>query len=475
MGFQPIIDSQEELFGADWINRREFLVWGAGPQLGLRLRRMGSNDGSSWPLDQHGHLSRWNIYHPELWREGANDVTALKLLSRSYVQQHTLSDHPARSVSVIVGTASGELVLFDLEMTTGETARLHNSRVFEVSTRCAVRSVDISPSEDHVVATFTNGKVALYSLRTGNEAGEPSAISTLQIDSQYGHIWASSFLSDSQFAIGSGRSYHPLQVYTITSSELSKEPIRTWQHIEDGKPVVGSVGCLHRLPESFRVKNSAGHLFLSGNTDGTVRLHDLRSSRDTVKSFCDPVDDGSVFSIATKGQEHIVAGNSRNCLLKFFDLRMAGSRVYSYRDASGKTQNQPASDSGWSVFLQPTLFQPGGGRQAAQRNLFHAWAAASPVYSLSSPSPYSPTLFAGLEYLVAQVNLVDVYDAHPDSIFKADLAEKVGRKAFWDPHESSKLLAYYEHNRPTNLRKQNPDWLPTASDMPDKGYDVRWR
>ncbi|KAF2674037.1 hypothetical protein BT63DRAFT_917 [Microthyrium microscopicum] len=255
MGFQPAVDSQEEIIGGDWTSRREYLVWGAGPQLGFRVRCINADPIESWQAttEEHGNLIHWTWYHPDNWRDGQDDITALKMLSSSFVQEHTHARWPFCSVMVIVGNASGTLKIFDINLTHSPpdaSAWLSGSYVLANPNGSAVRSLDISPSGEHVAAMFADGKLSVYHLvrtpssspgrqkcalgsfefdltdlqATLNSLEDLLPISTLQVDTKkYGHTWACSFLSDDRIAVGSGRSFEPLQVYTITSSGISQQ------------------------------------------------------------------------------------------------------------------------------------------------------------------------------------------------------------------------------------------------------------
>ena len=78
--------------------------------------------------------------------------------------------------------------------------------------------------------------------------------------------------------------------------------------------------------------------------------------------------------------------------------------------ARGSEQNccifhdtNPHGSTGWNVFL---------GRNNTRRN-----RSESPVYSLSKPSGYSPTFFAGIEDQVLEFDMVSIMDKFPDPIY----------------------------------------------------------
>jgi hypothetical protein len=491
IGFQPVIASQEEVLDSGWTRRREFVVWGAGAQIGIRLKQTGMRTESRTreeeldKVDQHGNVTKWNTHQPEASRDGADDITALKLLSRDYISLNNQT--PRNKVYTVTGTAAGKLSLSKLEFRPGQQALLRKEFIYRTGRVSSVRSLDISPSEELIASAYSNGLLMLHFVYDRDRKGFPiSSISVPQ--ATYGHVWATHFVSDVMLAVGTGRSYQPLHIYGITPGGLSENPIRSWTVTDDESTseVFGSVGCIHRLPEAPGLSSEI--MFLSGHTDGAVRLHDMRSPHSHDAIFSDPVDDGAVFSLVTKGRERLVAGNSRNSLIKMFDLRMTGSRVYSYRnaaipqDSTHLCSGAGEAVDGWSMFLHPgesSSLSNSNSRGHARRSsltsgISDARASASPVYSLSSPSAYSPSIFAGLEAQVTQIDMVDVFDKYPDPVFDSHHSKTIGSKWFWDPNASSKNLAYYEHTQSNRLRKQVVDWPTNVSSLIDKGYDYRW-
>lgn len=488
IGFQPVIASQEEVLNSEWTRRREFVVWGAGAQLGFRMKHTGvkaeerTKEQELDQLDQHGNDIKWNTFQPEASRDGADDITSLKLLSREYVSRHSKSS--SDKVDVITGTAAGRLALSKMEIRPGQEALLKKEFVYRTGRISSVRSIDISPCEDLLVSGYSNGLIMLHFVYNRDRRGFP--ISNVSLDHNHGHLWATSFLSNTRIAVGSGRCYQPLHIYEITHSGLSENPVRSYTFADDqsSSEVFGSVGCIEKLPDAPGLSSEV--VFLTGHTDGAVRLHDLRSTKSHESTFSDPVDDGAVFSLVTKGRQGIIAGSSRNSLIKMFDIRMTGGRAYSYGNVAGTQGPEDieyrarGSSNGWSLFLHPgestssSNTRGGNRRNSLTSSIGDARASASPVYSLSSPSAYSPSIFAGMEAQVTQIDIVDVFDKHPDPIFHTERTNTVGSKWFWDPSNSSKNLAYYEHSQANKLRKQGFDWPENFSQMSDKGYDYRW-
>ncbi|KAI4282283.1 MAG: hypothetical protein L6R38_003052 [Xanthoria sp. 2 TBL-2021] len=112
---------------------------------------------------------------------------------------------------------------------------------------------------------------------------------------------------------------------------------------------------------------------------------------------------------------------------------------------STSTESKPRSRD-WTCFLADRestngVRSTGGSRQPRE------WT--SPVYSLSSPSLYSPTFFAGVEGHVIQVDVADAYDRFPDPIYKYG-PESTGKRdrdatRKWDPESNIMCVNAYQH------------------------------
>lgn len=186
----------------------------------------------------------------------------------------------------------------------------------------------------------------------------------------------------------------------------------------------------------------------------------MRSSRDCVGTIVDPIDSSAVFSLSMVGRERLIAGGATHGLLKFFDLRMIGGRVYDYRHASSSSPAScftPATHdahdsekglqvSGWSVF--------------ARDHSRKRWSSNSPVYSLSRPSPASTSLYVGLENHVMHFNFTSVSDQHPDPVFSQGLIRnksgQVNPVKSWDQFHRVVDLSMYDQEGVdrTNLKYQ---------------------
>jgi len=172
----------------------------------------------------------------------------------------------------------------------------------------------------------------------------------------------------------------------------------------------------------------------------------MRSPRDHEVIFMDPLTDSPVYSIQPLAGSRFLAGSAAQSILKVFDLRTAGMSKFAKIEQSLDANHPegPLADilsddwdtrpKSWNVFLHPQNFVNIHGRQQRRRG------RESALYSLSSPSPASPSFFVGLENNVMQVDLVSMLDSHPDPVF-ANIIVRRGKyqmmdvKNTWDPPE----------------------------------------
>lgn len=139
----------------------------------------------------------------------------------------------------------------------------------------------------------------------------------------------------------------------------------------------------------------------------------------------DTVDDSPIYSIHPFGWDHFAVGNGQDALVKLFDMRMPGAEAYSYLNASQRTRknkptnttktnlmsqtSKPISSPNYrgkniSIFLSHTVNisnRPGRNNSVRYRG---------PVYALSSPSPSSSTLYAGVENNIVRLDFAATDD-----------------------------------------------------------------
>lgn len=423
IGFTPQLDCYEHVGSAG--EREEVLAFTAGAEICMRQREVGSTAGED---------VRWVTYRPLDAVEGIDDVTCMHLLKpqdEGQQIQHTKS--------LIAGTANGNLQLIKLPPDNGADV---------VTTQFATNGREVKSSSllqqafhpTLLAANLGDSHVALYSVDDDSENITPTTeidVRSHMVNGRRGQrAWSTNFISPSKLAIGLGPSEEPLHIYTLDSSGLQKEPLRKFALQNDIDKLEGEVtlsGFAKRSASSIypvvplspastsAAGSEDGQVFLSGAYDGIIRLHDLRSNRNVEQAYVDRTDDSAIYSLLPRGRESLVAGTSRHSLLKVFDLRL-GSKAYSYLDATDPIPDDEPWRRGrhagktkdWSLFLKPhsaTYSGRGGGNNWARRS------AESSIYSLTSPSPTSPHIYAGVENAVVEMAFTSILDAHPDPVY----------------------------------------------------------
>ena len=477
MGFVPVIDSYEAWYGGDWSSRKEIVAWGAGADLVARTRMMGRKAQDTWNaamdrspkyFNAHGHAYKWAHYHEPGVSEGLDDITFINLL-----QQASIDDLE----QLIIGRVSGALQLVSLDMNTSRS----QVRCSFATEGHPVRSATTNDGQTLLAACLSDSNVSLFSISSSssNVAREsaPVAKTPAYSSGQVGRTWTSRFLNNTRLAVGYGGTQQTIRIYDVGRGELTSEATGLFDP-EAGRHAVGStsVYSLSPIVTSSSARGTGGDIFLSGAYDGLVRLHDLRSANPTIAVFCDNVDDSPIYSLLPVLNEQFVAGGGRHSLMKIFDLRMPGSRLYSStsigqstntRGGTG-TQKGPGEPekrrSNWNTFL-PISSQP-----------LSRGTNDSSVYALSKPSQCSPTLYAGLQSTIVQVDIVSIMDGNPDPIYN-DKSTKTGSrldvKARWDPEGKVSCLPVYEHSAgAVTIMKQKPvNYYPHSR---VEGWDERW-
>jgi hypothetical protein len=194
------------------------------------------------------------------------------------------------------------------------------------------------------------------------------------------------------------------------------------------------------------------------------RLYDRRAGCSSVHSFYDPVDSASpIYSLASFGQERFLAGSARS-ILKIFDFRN-GSKAYHYTDGLPCSADSPFPENTFGKVRRvevpmvapespnpsdrrvdkchhdlrtdvaqicnfhklsrldlyrpnTSIFVYGAPRAPVGHTRVRARPDMSPIFSLSSPDPICPVVYAGAtgavyEFELSEVNKVgDVMDPY---------------------------------------------------------------
>ena len=481
IGFTPRLDCYEEI-GTSWKERTEILAFSAGAGICLRERKTGRGDGEN---------VRWRTYRPLSAVEGRDDVTSLHLVRPQD------GDERRDGQVAVTGTANGDLQLLKLPCQ-GES---DVPKTYFTTQGQPVRSSSLRQDRWHptlLAANLGDSRLSLYDADASKATIAPRSSIDIKppANGQRAYrAWSTNFLSSTNLAVGLGPSEEPIHIYSLTDSGFAKEPLRKYKLQNDldklegeitlsgfAKQSTSSIYPIVPLPPSTSAGGSIdGQVFLTGAYDGIIRLHDLRSKNEVQQAYIDPTDDSPIYSLLPRGRETLVAGTSRHSLLKVFDLRL-GAKAYSYFDANAPPQTHQNGEyeqfkarrereakkrKDWNLFLKPhsaTYPGRGGGNNWARRS------AESSVYSLASPSPHSPYLYAGLESAVVEMAFMSILDPHPDPAFfgrerTSNSGNRRGSSSTYDGGTSGGFrakevldLAMYDQTVHMQLKKQMSIW-----------------
>ena len=448
MGFTPVIDSHESWYGSGWCSRSQRVTWAAGAQLVFGSNNLGSQG------------KTWAIYHEDGTVDGRDDITSVQLSKPDI----------SGTQKLVIGRANGDLagICFDSQ------ARHFRRHANFITNGKPVRSISMN-TEGLLAACPSDNTLRLYDSSVDDSDVTP--ISSVEVfpSEKPGKNWVTRFLRHDRLAVGFGPSVEPIKVFDLNNGAGQHslgEPRTLSIHrtADDGEMKATSIYSIAPLPASSLAGGFEGDLLLSGGYDGIVRLHDLRCSSSLSATFEDSVDYSPVYSLLPFGRERFVAGAAANMLIKVFDLRLPGGKRYYATDlhACRSTpqkirewssmpkycchyhDNVKDTPRGWNIFTGRGPSRKPRGRPKAD----------VPIYSLSKPSEYSPTFFAGTENRVIQFDLVSVMDKHPDPIYGSvprsnQRCHEVQHK--WDANHRILSLPMYEHpeeHEPVKLRMQ---------------------
>jgi hypothetical protein len=247
------------------------------------------------------------------------------------------------------------------------------------------------------------------------------------------------------------------------------------------------------------------------------RLHDIRSPRQYEREFVDTIDSNPIYHIHPFGHDRFLVGAGADAIVKIFDLRM--QNTYSYTDTNlsssfSSKQNKrlhnspstspemkaqkngirvpkpvpPSRDFSFFISQHPPTF-------AARRTNY---AYRGPIYSMSSPSPSSSTIYTGIVDGIVRLDFAatdDLTGSNSEWYHKnlaLDLSTMMenqhnnNNRPAGRSHRGEDVLELsgYERPRPENmsasakLRTQKPFWDVTEKDVQterETGWDRRWR
>lgn len=495
MGFMPVIDSYERMTEG---NNCEVLAWGAAGRLRVRTRR--------------GKEVKWSTYSIEDDVAPHTDILDLHLL-RPHQNRNRFGE------SVLIRRANRELVLMHAMP---EADNWVVSSAYKAKTETAIDCLDISRSSNPLLAVCESKSIQLFSVHNGQKQSRADHVVPLEtVSTTKQRKRSAKFMTENKLAVSSqhleGLQQAIIEVFDVSAARASTTPVAALESFSaDRKGPVGRIGAnvLATINHNVPSANGGTNLLLSGWSDGLVRVHDLRVGSSPVRTFADPVDDGQIFSILPIGQERFLAGSHQNACLKIFDMRMGG-QVYDYRRARNMTLSSPKSPTniGPAPRLNPaaTTFVPSGSfipdlsqlsiarplppRSSRGTNIFLALTvhrATQPwqplpgrqnnarlpryrgsIYSLSSPSPSSRTVYAGIENHVIQLDFVNTDDLVDN---RGGLAEVLDDRPVLNLSCYERPRMGYESTDTVLLRKQlDIDDRSRGSVRSEPGWDERWQ
>ncbi|KIW96258.1 uncharacterized protein Z519_03326 [Cladophialophora bantiana CBS 173.52] len=479
IGYRPVIDSYEAWLAGSWADRKEVLAWGAAGRLRLRTIENGVTTWSSFRVPDD-HRQELDILDVRILRPHQHENSGGEMIVLQRANQEVIS----------------------IESSSQPDAFTQKSRYTDLPDEFTC--MDISQSTEPILAACGDHRINLYPVNSPDKAVRPA--SSTQMEERQNirsRMRCVKFLSKSIVAIANqfleGRGCAPIRIYNIHPAGVSPTPIaesmpftessQLWMGRHSSSVIVGldDVGTSGGRPQQ---------LFLSGWTDGTARLYDIRTPQRSVSEYVDPVDIGQIISLLPIGHERFLAGSSHNGCLKTFDFRMPGARAYSYLDArpdhSADRLKSPTPQRDINIFLTPTvniserLWEPLS-RHPRRRSQRYR----SCVYSLSSPSPSSPTVYAGIGNHVLQLDFISTDDFRNGyRVSGLDHPRHHIPPSAWDKITRTQVLNFSCYERPREGREStDPLLLRKQTDLIDElanhnivsdgeredGWDERWR
>jgi WD40 repeat protein len=406
---RPVVDSLEEIRASVWSSRQEYLALSQGAALCLRSKVYERYPGEIWSGKVRDNLS--NMYYRPPWLEdGPDDIVSLHIIDAAN------EDATGMRMKVLLGRASGELSLMEFSIAAGKMDKKQAVLIASFHFNGGQPRTHVSPSKNRFVTWGVNGMVQIFFDlpskqfdSNGNEdLNNHQPLDPALSEHFHEYLRTAHFLSDNTLLLGKHKSSQPISLFTIRPTGLT--PVSTANVIFNSDPPV-STTVLCRLPTN---QSSHTNLFLSGNSDGTTRLHDIRSSRSFEALLGDPLDDGTPWSIATKGMNQVYVALGDCGIVQSFDLRASlatplplhfqkrcdtGS-LKAMAEDEYRAYTRPAK--GWSLFVD----------------------RAKSVHCLSSPSDFSPTLYVASEGRVEQWECANHKDKFIDTAYNINQPEK---------------------------------------------------
>ena len=452
-GYVPAIDSYENE------NQQQVLAWGAAGRIMIR-----TSDNAAL---------NWNVLKFQDDHVALNDILDLRILRPNQRKSE-------RQETVIFRRANGEITTLS---TSGPQSCKVDARY--ALDGAIVECMDVNDARHPLLATCNPEAIRLYHVHSKDKRVNAADVIKLEEDFHLQHrVRAVNFLSEKSIAIGmqlkDRRERAPLMVFDLNSKRPGSNCLAADTTINTSKSTLKGRHSANVIRPLAKIAGNDGKLFLSGWTDGVIRLCDTRSPEGVVSTYHDAVDDGQILSILPVGHEKFLAGSHQNAVLKAFDMRMPKTMSYSYpSNRSSVAESRRDVNIFLSVKLpqRRQLWQPLPNQSDTNRTSRNLSRYRGSVYSLSAPTPSSSTVFAGIENHVLQLDFVCTDD------FRRAFAEAIPPLKKTPPERILNLSAYerprknQESTDPVLLRKQI-EWQTALSAPPpdtDNGWDQRWQ
>ncbi|KAL4963812.1 uncharacterized protein BDV14DRAFT_176024 [Aspergillus stella-maris] len=470
-GYRPAIDSYEIWDGPTWHDRREVVAFNAAHEVVLQIRQTGSRPmRKSFVFNELEHIS------------SHDDIRGIHLLRPEHDAKDPDQEH------VIFGRMRGELVHIAIDPEEGIYDHKQN---FHTAGLEIVRTDMSEGSEPTLAVQFTNGRIAMYS--TTSDDREVRSFGEIDSGTSIA-IRSSKFLSSTRFAVATGRAADPITISTISNERISLEStispdfmVPAARNGHHKRSIVTAIA-----PLTGQTGASPGNTFLAAWGDGATRLHDLRSHKPYENLYIDIADQNPTYCIHPFGHDRFVLGAGGDALVKLFDLRMP--QTYNYLDAKHKPPQSPIASAFSSRKLPPLAIPtPKPSKDLSLflsysmnvRHTRHRYRGA--IYTMSSPSLLSPTIYTGVAGSVIRLDFASTDDLlGPNKDWYRDSIDL-------DLHYLSKgneireeIIEISGYERPdamdttttSKLRSQKAFWELDERNLKNEaatGWDRRWR
>ncbi|KAL2821349.1 hypothetical protein BDW59DRAFT_174197 [Aspergillus cavernicola] len=477
-GHRPAIDSYEIWTGSSWHDRQEVLAWGAAHELVLQIRQTGSQQSQ-----------RWFVFNDLEHISSLDDIRGIHLLRPEHKAKAPNQEH------LILGRMRGDLVHLAI---TPESHSYEYKQKFQTF-GLEIERTDIGDGPEPILAAhLSNGTIAFYS--TTSDDTEVQDFARLQIQAgTSGRNRSSKFLSPNRFAVGTGRAEDAITISTISQERVSIDREISADFLgreTNGLAKRATVTAIAPL-NGQNIGGSSGNAFLAAWGDDAVRLHDIRSHKPYEMVYKDIADQNPVYCIHPFGHDRFVLGAGGDALVKIFDLRMPN--MYSHLAAKRQSLSRSNGSSSKNTPLRQTYT---GGNPSKDLSLFLSFNYRSrddtprarfsrhryrgPIYTMSSPSLLSPTIYTGVAGSVIRLDFAstdDLTGPHQNwyrDILDLDLEHNKGGR------NMNGMLDLSGYERPhsedtttcSKLRTQQPFWAVDDEDFANEeltGWDRRWK